>query len=104
MNRPNLQRRKSSKRVLFPRWMALVLTPVQLLLLHVVLPEALSELSARHGWVGESPGWLNLLGLPLLAAGGAWLVWCVRLHYVGAAGSFEAAGTQNYLLERGPYR
>ena len=104
MNRPNLQRRTSSKRVLFPRWMALVLTPVLFLLGHVALPEALSELGAHHGWVGERPGWLNLLGLPFLAAGGAVLVWCIRLHFVGAAGSFEAAPTQNYLLVRGPYR
>src|SRR5207248_10577817 len=62
LNRPNLARRKPSKSVLLPRWMALILTPVMFLLGHVALPQALSEFSARHGWAHGRPGWLNLLG------------------------------------------
>jgi len=104
MNRPNQDKRPPAKRVLLPRWMALVLTPVVFLLGHVALPEALSEFSARHGWAGGRPGWLNLLGLLLIAGGFAGLAWCLRLHFVGTADSFETQGTQNYLVVRGPYR
>src|SRR5216683_1618143 len=75
MNRPNLQRRKPSKRVLLPRWMALILTPVVFLLGHVLI---------GGGWAG--------------------LVWCLRLHFVASGDSFEMERTQNYLVVRGPYQ
>jgi len=84
--------------------MALILTPVVFLLGHVAVPQALSQLSARHGWAHGRPGWLNLLGLIPIGAGFAGLVWCLRLHFVGARGSFEMEGTQNYLVVRGPYQ
>ena len=66
------------KRVLLPRWMALILTPVVLLLGHVVVPQQLSLLSSRHGWAEEKPGWFNLLGLIPIGAGAAFLVRCFR--------------------------
>ena len=92
------------KRVLLPRWMALILTPVVLLLGHVLVPQQLSLLSSRHGWAEEEPGWFNLLGLIPIGAGAAFLVWCFRLHFVGVHGSFEMERTQNYLVVAGPYR
>ena len=54
--------------------MALILTPVVLLLGHVVVPQQLSLLSARHGWANGGPGWLNLLGLIPIGAGAAFSV------------------------------
>ena len=104
MNRPNQHKRPPSKRVLLPRWMALILTPVMFLLGHVAVPQELSLLSARHGWAHGRPGWLNLLGLIPIGTGFSGLVWCLRLHFVGARGSFETEGTQNYLVVRGPYQ
>ncbi len=104
MNRPNQHIRKPSKRGLLPHWMALILTPVVFLLGHVAVPQELSLLSARHGWAHGRPGWLNLLGLIPIGAGFAGLVWCFRMHFVGARGSFEIEGTQNYLVVRGPYQ
>jgi protein-S-isoprenylcysteine O-methyltransferase Ste14 len=92
------------KRVLLPRGVALILTPVILLLGHVVVPQQLSLLSSRHGWAQEGPGWFNLLGLIPIGAGAAFLVWCFRLHFVGVRGSFEMERTQNYLVVAGPYR
>jgi hypothetical protein len=88
MNRPDQARKKPSKSVLLPRWMALILTPVVFLLGHVAVPQELSSLSARHGWAHGGPGWLNLLGLILIGGGGASLVWCLRLHFVASDGSF----------------
>lgn len=101
MKRPHLQRRTSSKS---PSWTALIVTPVIFLLAHVATPQELSKHSARHGWAHGKPGWPNLLGLLPVGAGGAFLVWCLRLHFVGARGSFEIGATQNYLVVRGPYR
>lgn len=104
MNRPDLPRRKPSKSILLPHWMALILTPVVFLLGHVVVPQELSVLSARRGWADGRPGGLNLLGLILIGIGGASLVWCARLHFVASRGSFEMERTQNYLVVRGPYQ
>jgi protein-S-isoprenylcysteine O-methyltransferase Ste14 len=96
---------RSRRKVLLPRWIALVVTPVVFLLGHVVLPQALSELTIHHGWTSGRPGWLNLLGIPLVAAGGAGLAWCLRLHFASSAGSgFEMSATQDYLVTHGPYR
>jgi protein-S-isoprenylcysteine O-methyltransferase Ste14 len=96
---------RSPRKVHLPRWIALVVTPVVFLLGHVVLPQALSELSVHHGWTSCRPGWLNLLGIPLVAAGGAGLAWCLRLHFASSGGSsFEIGATQDYLVMRGPYR
>jgi len=84
--------------------MALILTPVVLLLGHVIVPQQLSLLSARHGWAHGGPGWLNLLGVIPIAAGAAFLVCTFRLHFVAVRDSFEMKGTQNYLVLIGPYR
>jgi hypothetical protein len=67
--------------------MALMLTPLVFLLGHVAVPQELSLLSARHGWADGRPGWLHLLGLIPIGAGFSGLIWCLRLHFVGARGS-----------------
>jgi len=104
MNSPDLPRRKPSKSILLPHWMALILTPVVFLLGHVAVPQELSLLSARHGWTHGRPGRRNLLGLILIGIGVAGLFWCARLHFVASGGSFEMERTQNYLVGRGPYQ
>jgi protein-S-isoprenylcysteine O-methyltransferase Ste14 len=104
MNRPNQHIRKPSKRVLLPHWVALILTPVVFLLGHFAVPQELSVLSTRHGWAHGRPGRRNLLGLIPIGTGSAGLVWCLRLHFVGARGSFEMERAQNYLVVRGPYQ
>jgi hypothetical protein len=45
MNRPGQRRRAPAKRALLPRWMALILTPVVLLLGHVAVPQGNSRCS-----------------------------------------------------------
>ena len=104
MNSPDLPGRKPSRRILLPPWMALLLTPVVVLLGHVAVPRELSSLSARHGWARGRPGRLNLPGLILVGIGVAGLSWCARLHFGAARGSFERGRTQGYLVVRGPYR
>jgi protein-S-isoprenylcysteine O-methyltransferase Ste14 len=104
MNSPSKHTRAPATRWHLPRWMALILTPVVLLLGQVIVPQQLSLLSARHGWAHGGPGWLNLLGVIPIAAGAAFLVWTFRLHFVAVRDSFEMKGTQNYLVLIGPYR
>src|SRR6266849_6225809 len=104
MNKPNQRTRLPSKRIFLPHWAALILTPVVFLLGHVAVPQALSVLSTRHGWVNARPGRHNLLGLLPIGAGFAGLVWCLRLHFAGAGGSFEMERAQHYLVVRGPYQ
>jgi protein-S-isoprenylcysteine O-methyltransferase Ste14 len=103
MNSPTKHTRAPARRWRLPRWMALILTSVVLLLGHVVVPQQLSLLSARHGWAHGEPGWLNLLGVIPIGVGAAFLIWSFRLHFVGVRGSFEMKGTQNYLVVGGPY-
>jgi protein-S-isoprenylcysteine O-methyltransferase Ste14 len=104
MNKPNQRTRPPSKRVLLPQWGALLLTPMVFVLGHVAVPQELSVLSTRHGWTHGRPGRRNLLGLLLIGAGFAGLVWCLRLHFVSARGSFELEHAQRYLVVRGPYQ
>jgi protein-S-isoprenylcysteine O-methyltransferase Ste14 len=104
MNRSNQHKRPPSKSIHRSYWMALILTPVVFVLGHVAVPQELSLLSTRHGWAHGRPGWLNRLGLLPIVGGFAGLVWCLRQHFVASGGSFEIKGTQNYLVERGPYR
>ncbi len=89
MNSPDRPRRKPSKSIHLLPWIALILTPVVFLLGHVAVPQELSLLSARHGWIHGHPGRRNLLGLILIGIGGASLFWCARLHFVCCAGYFE---------------
>jgi protein-S-isoprenylcysteine O-methyltransferase Ste14 len=104
MNRPDVPTRKPSKSVLVPHWMALILTLVQFLLAHVVVPRELSFLSTHHGWAHGRPGRRNLLALSLIGIGAAGISWCARLHVVASPGSFEMEHTPRYLLMRGPYQ
>ena len=63
MNRANLARRMSSKRVLLPRWMARILTPMVFLLGHVAVPMALTSSRAiRSTSAAWSSGWVIFYG------------------------------------------
>jgi protein-S-isoprenylcysteine O-methyltransferase Ste14 len=82
-----------------PRWLGAVL----FLLVHGVVPRALSSLTRRHGWSARGPSGWNLLGLPLVGAGTAAAGWGLARHAAAAREGLEWARTQRYLLQRGPY-
>jgi protein-S-isoprenylcysteine O-methyltransferase Ste14 len=76
---------------------------------HAGGPWLLSLLSVRHGWTDGRPGLWNLLGLIPVAAGAAFLYWCIRVHYISAPQGWRFEKTPHYptpayLLTSGPYR
>ena len=62
-----------------PRWLAIALAPIVLLVgipaVHAGIPWALSHLGPRFGWTDGSPSGWNLLGYVPVAAGAILLVW-----------------------------
>jgi protein-S-isoprenylcysteine O-methyltransferase Ste14 len=88
----------------YPRWIAVLSTPVLFVLVHVLLPYAISQLSTHHGWIGPRPGWWNLLGLVAVAGGAAGVAWGAGLHVAETGAAFEMETTPGYLLKGGPYR
>ena len=91
-----------------PRWLvvagtffaAFVLAP----LMHVVLPNALSQLAPRLGWRAGRPGVWNLFGLIPVVAGVGLLLQSGFFHLKAMPGRVEMRPTANYLVQQGPYR
>lgn len=83
------------------RWSSYLFGVVGFALVHAVLPWVLSSLTRRHGWSERRPGWWNLPGLVLIAAGGAFAIWGLILH---SSEGWQWTPTQKYFLRRGPYR
>jgi protein-S-isoprenylcysteine O-methyltransferase Ste14 len=95
-----------SKRLRFPRWLALFLFAALVTMAHAGVPWGLSLLGRRYGWVGGRPGVWNFFPLALVAAGFAGFVWCWTFHFVRTPPVVELDGTWTppYLLTRGPYQ
>jgi protein-S-isoprenylcysteine O-methyltransferase Ste14 len=68
-----------------------------------VLPWAISLLASRYGWTDSRPRFGNLLGLILVVAAVACLIWVLALHFVQTPERVELELTPKYLLRRGPY-
>ena len=91
-----------------PRWLVvagtffagLVLAP----LMHVALPNALSQLAPRLGWTAGRPSVWNLFGLIPVVAGGGLLFQSGFFHLKAMPTRVEMKPTANYLVREGPYR
>lgn len=88
----------------FPRWSGPAMEFLAASLFHVGFPWFLSTLYIKSGWLGESPGVWNMLGLFLIVAGFTLLVWALSLHFVSAKRGWALELAPDYLIERGPYR
>ena len=93
-----------------PRWGALALSPVALLiaipLAHGVVPWAISLFGPRYGWDDGRPSYWNLLGLVPVSAGAMVLVWLMVLGFTQASKMperIELDWSPKILLTRGPY-
>lgn len=92
-----------------PRWTGVAVPLLAFPAVHALIPWVLSLLGARHAWVGERPGILNLLGLIPAATGFYIFFLCSREHWRAAPNGWLLERTPHYptpsyLLTTGPYR
>ncbi|SRR5260370_36202752 len=88
----------------YPRLIAVVIWPPLFVLVHVLVPFAISRMSVNHEWIGGRPGPWNLFALIAVGAGAAGIAWGTGLHLVETGASIEMETTPKYLLRGGPYR
>jgi protein-S-isoprenylcysteine O-methyltransferase Ste14 len=93
-----------------PRWLGLLVWPVQLAMVHVDMPVGLARSGRRRGWRNgpqPRPGPPNAAGLVPSAVGGALIVWAVARHCTQAPDRSWRINRNlepEYLLTDGPYR
>jgi protein-S-isoprenylcysteine O-methyltransferase Ste14 len=103
MNATNRPTRSPSRKLRFPRWLTPFYFGVLIPLALILAPWACSLLTPHYGWsMGRPSGW-QLLGLILVAAGIACVIWIIVLHYREAPEGWEFERTPKYLVRRGPY-
>ena len=89
-----------------PRWLSVSLTffiwLVMIPLAHGVLPWGISTLAPRYGWRGVPGSW-NRLGLLLVAAAAALLIWILVFAIGQIPGRARLGLTPSSLMMRGPY-
>ena len=95
---------KKPKRSSIPRWVVPIYWAAGLLLVHAVLPWAISFLAPRLGWTSGSPGTTNLFALSLIVLGFLIVLWTMALHFVRAPQRVEFERTPTYVLTQGPYQ
>jgi len=76
------------KGVQLPRWMPPIYLTVLFLLIHVIAPWGLSQLSTRYGWLDGRPGWWNWLALILVVVGVVSTFRLIFMHYKASPRSF----------------
>jgi len=101
---------KPSRPIRVPRWMAFLLGLFVALgvypLMVGVLPWAISGLTPRSGWTESGPASWNLLGLILVVAGTAGLIWVFSVllaQVFKLPEPVELEGTGSVLLTHGPF-
>ncbi len=104
MSTPEIPNSEQAQRAGIPRWMAPIMWTVGIVVVHILGPWGISLLSAHYGWVDGRPGIWNFMGLILVAAGLACVIWCARLHFFAAPQGWEWERTPRYMLIKGPYK
>ena len=103
MNTRKAPTRDQSKRIHYPRWAVPITLTLAFLLVHVIAPWGLSELSTRYGWVDRRPGPWNLLALILVIPGLAATIWMITVHYRASPDTFLEWKPGQKLITPGPY-
>jgi protein-S-isoprenylcysteine O-methyltransferase Ste14 len=104
MNATNHPNRSPSRKLRFPRWLTPFYFGILIPLALIAVPWACSLLTPRYGWVMGRPSAWQYLGLILIVAGIACIIWIIALHYREAPEGWEFERTPKYLLRRGPYK
>ena len=90
-----------------PRWLGVIIAILFFGAIYYAAPLGLSRTSPRHFWIAGHPGRFNELGLVVVIAGAALLLW-VQLQHIRSAPAGWKYGNPlegpGYVLESGPYR
>jgi len=95
----NSKQEQSKKTKFLSPWLAYPLA----LLVWVVMPWAISSLTAHYGWRAGRPGLWNLIGLIPVLIGITGLIWGIAVHAVQSSQGIEWELDKSYLLTRGMY-
>ncbi len=96
---------KRLQKLRYPRWLAIILWSLMLLLGHTGLPAGLADLTPRLGWRNGQLRLWNQTGLFFVMLGYFYLGWCVFLHYKHSSRKVKAVmRTPPELLIEDPYR
>ena len=101
---------RPARRTRVPRWTAFLLGLLIVLVVYPlavgVLPWAVSLLTPRHGWTESGPATWNLLGLGLVVAGAAGLIWVFSVMLAQVfqlPKTVELEMTSRILVTHGPF-
>jgi protein-S-isoprenylcysteine O-methyltransferase Ste14 len=103
MNITNRPDKVNPKKLRFPRWLTPFYFGVLIPLALIFVPWACSLLSPHYGWTSGRPRVWQFLGLLLVGAGIACIIWIIILHYREAPEGWEFERTPKYLVRGGPY-
>ena len=90
-----------------PRWLSVIFGLVFFSAIYYAAPLGLSMLSQRHWWIDGHPAAVNYLGLAVVLAGAALVLWVQLQHFESAPAGWRMRNPMEgpgYVLTSGPYR
>ena len=98
------QERQKRRELLLPKWTIPLVWAAIILLIMGLLPWIVARMGRLYGWAQGLPGWWNLAGLLVVAAGLAMYAWCLVFHFKSYRTSVRVGFSPPHLVTTGPYR
>lgn len=96
--------RRKHRELTLPRWAVPIVWAINVVVIQVLLPWAVSRIGPRFGWSQRIPSLWNLAGLLAVAVGLALYDWCLASHFQSYRSSVRVGFSPPHLVTTGPYR
>jgi protein-S-isoprenylcysteine O-methyltransferase Ste14 len=100
---PESPSEKPRRGVTLPRWAIPLVWAVTVFLIQVLLPWIVAKFGPRLGWLKQSPGSWNFIGLIAVAVGLSLYAWCLVHHFRSYRDSVRVSFSPPHLVISGPY-